>query len=221
MDHHWMENSDFDGEGDPEYECKHCPATCHAVDAANGFSVPDNIVRSDIDHRREHLGARRIIGPAACAEVLLVGEMNPYGADERYALYHEPKRAAGYRLQSVILGLRPREHYLPLWRVNLCAGSWSTQDGAERAAELITQDAPWSVLIMLGSKVAEAFRIAHGGRPKPYECESSICPGGPPITFVALPHPSGRVTSWNDPANVERARRVLREVAPRVPWGEV
>lgn len=41
--HHWIENGDFLDAGDPEYECKHCPAKCRAIDGDDGFMEPDNI----------------------------------------------------------------------------------------------------------------------------------------------------------------------------------
>lgn len=39
--HHWIENSEFDDEGDPEFECKHCEAVCNSRDDDQGFMVPD------------------------------------------------------------------------------------------------------------------------------------------------------------------------------------
>lgn len=40
-EHHWLENGEFEEAGDPEYECKHCPAKCRAVQDDNGFDEPD------------------------------------------------------------------------------------------------------------------------------------------------------------------------------------
>lgn len=36
-------------------------------------------------------------------EIVLVGELNPYGADPRYALYDLPVRASGYFMGRVCL----------------------------------------------------------------------------------------------------------------------
>jgi hypothetical protein len=52
-EHHWLEASfdDFDDEIDddviddlPEYECKHCPARCRAIDDDDGLSLPSGQV---------------------------------------------------------------------------------------------------------------------------------------------------------------------------------
>jgi len=44
-DHHWLDNGDFEDEGDPEYQCKHCPAKCRAIEDDDGLMIPDNIPR--------------------------------------------------------------------------------------------------------------------------------------------------------------------------------
>lgn len=173
----------------------------------------------------EHQGATRISGSDACGSILLVGETNPYGADARYALYHEPTNAAGHRLQSKILGVRPREHYLSIWRTNLCTGGWDPDDAAFRADELVRSErSPWSTIVVLGRKVAKAFTrvaILPGYDPVAFEVFSTKKLDGGALRLVYLPHPSGRNTLWNAPANVQRARDVMRRVAPGIPWGEV
>lgn len=151
--------------------------------------------------------------------VLLVGELNPYTADhQRFALWDEPAGAAGDRLRR-ILGLRV-ETYRAQCRTNLCVNRWSAAEARRRAALMIVDrySAPYDVVVMLGRKVAVAFGAgalpAFGARP--------TFAGGSfgEFTLVALPHPSGRCRAWNEPGAVERARALLREVAPRVPWGE-
>ena len=57
------------------------------------------------------------------SRVLLVGEVNPYGADPRMALYHLPRGASGDRLRE-ILGLDDATYIRRLSRVNLCTGRW-------------------------------------------------------------------------------------------------
>lgn len=57
QEHHWIENDDFEDEGDPEFACKHCDAMCHAKDDLDigddparidaGFFEPSGIVIED------------------------------------------------------------------------------------------------------------------------------------------------------------------------------
>lgn len=182
-----------------------------------------------------HLDASRIAGPDACANILLVGEDNPLHGAPHFALYHEPRGCSGHRLQSKILGLRPRQSYLPIWRTNLCVGGWDRTMAADRAAALVGKANPWNVVVMLGAKVGDAFRRAtqRAGIDEPFTrtlisgyslmASCGLRVDDPPVdvTFVMLPHPSGRNTAWNDAAKVDQARALLRAVAPDVPWGEV
>lgn len=45
-DHHWIENTDFSDEGDPEFQCKHCPAYCDSEDDQDGLAMPTGVVRA-------------------------------------------------------------------------------------------------------------------------------------------------------------------------------
>lgn len=169
-----------------------------------------------------HLDAHRIPGPEACGRVLVVGERNPLSADPRYALYHEPAGSAGHRLQSVIFGLSPRRSYLPLWRTNLCLGEWDTSMAASRALTLLGDpEPPWSVLVGLGVRVSERLRAAAGLRELELFSVAHLVDRGYGSSVVSIPHPSGLSRAWNRPGSVERARALLRSVAPDVPWGEV
>lgn len=144
--------------------------------------------------------------------VLLVGENNPYGADPEMALYHLPVNASGDRLRR-ILGLHPID-YLALRRANLCVGGWSMKAARARAEELHMVE-PWpDVVVALGRKVATAF-----GYDGPLLARTEVDVGSV-FDLVALPHPSGLNRAWNVLGAVERARALLREVAPGVPWGE-
>jgi hypothetical protein len=170
----------------------------------------------------ELLGASRIDGPAACSKILLVGELNPYGAEARYALYHEPRQAAGFRLQHKILGVNARHTYLPMWRTNLCAGSWQSDEAAKRASTLTGPGAPWKVVVMLGVKVVKAFSgISVIGKLEMFSSVTVEVSSKPVMTFVALPHPSGRNTIWNGKGAVQLARRLLAAAAPDIHWGEI
>jgi hypothetical protein len=43
--HHWMENLDVFGPGDPMFQCKHCEAFCDETDPEEGFPEPNDDVR--------------------------------------------------------------------------------------------------------------------------------------------------------------------------------
>jgi len=44
QEHHWIENDDFEDEGDPEFSCKHCDALCFSIDDDGGLPVPSGAV---------------------------------------------------------------------------------------------------------------------------------------------------------------------------------
>ena len=148
--------------------------------------------------------------------VLLCGEDNPHGSDPDFALYCYPVGCAGYRLRR-ILGL-PQHQYLALHRKNLCDGTWSKERAKQRAFELLSPEAEWNVIVLLGRKVTETFeRLALDGvKLEPFSTRV-CCPG---MTLVSLPHPSGRnAASWSNPKLLDRAREILRGLAPELPWG--
>jgi hypothetical protein len=147
--------------------------------------------------------------------VALLGEDNPYGADPEFALYNYPPGCAGYRLRR-ILGL-PQHQYLALHRINLCDGTWSNARARERALELLTPSVPWRVMVLLGRKVTETFvKVALDDVPLVPFASRTCCPG---MTLVSLPHPSGRNAGpWSGKAPM-RAREILRDLVPEIPWG--
>lgn len=136
--------------------------------------------------------------------MILVGELNPYAVDPRYALFDLPVHAAGWRLRTTILQV-DRRTYFSFDRVNLCTGRWSVQTARLEAARIAAMD--HDVIVMLGRKVASAFAkqdmpaFTREGR------------------FIALPHPSGRCREWNVPGAILRAQEILREALPQVAWG--
>lgn len=145
--------------------------------------------------------------------VLLVGEANPYGSAPEFALYCHPPGCAGYRLRR-ILGLAQYQ-YLGLHRTNLCPTDWSLRE-ARRRAQLLVADpsAPWRVVVMLGRKVSDAFEYD-----QPFFTHGVASRTDGEMILVSLPHPSGRNTgSWSGQAPM-RARQILRELAPELPWG--
>lgn len=140
--------------------------------------------------------------------VLVVGEVNPYGVDPKFALYPRPRHASGNRLRA-IMGLTDTAYMKFLDRANLCAGKWSAPAARRAAEDLVLL--PYDVLILLGAKVRGAF-----DGPAPFKQFVSM-----EYRLVGLPHPSGRCRTWSDPGAAERAREVLAKAAPWVPWGMV
>jgi hypothetical protein len=124
-------------------------------------------------------------------KILLVGELNPYGADPEYALYPLPAHASGNRLKE-ILGLTLREYLKEHDRVNLCTGSWSAKAAKLRAFELLEVREPGTGLVLCGSKVAYAFNQTYPG--------GFLHRTARGLFVLVIPHPSGRNRVWNDPA---------------------
>ena len=147
---------------------------------------------------------------SANAVPLLVGELNPYGADPHYALFCEPEHSAGGRMCRLVCALR-RPTYLALHRVNLCDGRWSMKSARAKAEKLTLTGAPWNVVVMLGRKVADAFGYRDGF----FSVRRDEV-----FTLVSLPHPSGLCREWNRPHAFQTARSLLQEACPDVPWGE-
>jgi hypothetical protein len=147
--------------------------------------------------------------------LLIVGESNPYGANPEWALYCHPPGCAGYRLRH-ILGL-PEPEYLSIHRTNLCEGDWNKDAAKLRARELLSPEAPWRVIVLLGRKVTETFeKVALSG----ITLEAFSTKPCSPMTLVSLPHPSGRnAGAWN-PNLHDRARQILRGLVPELPWGQ-
>lgn len=163
----------------------------------------------------EWVSREPLIGEVSVPPVLLLGEDNPYGSDPSFALYCHPTGCAGYRLRR-ILGL-PEDLCLGLHRANLCDGAWSGPRAKQRASELLVPCSPYPVIVMLGRKVTEAMRRAAMVDEDivPFSARG-CCPG---FTLVSLPHPSERnAAAWSGNARA-RAREILRELVPSLPWG--
>jgi hypothetical protein len=146
------------------------------------------------------------------SEILICGEDNPAQDAPEHALFPHPPGCAGERLQENIFGIT-RRTYLGLWRINLCADKWSVKTARTTANALLKKDLPWSTVILLGRKVADAADY-----PNPTFTVSLKYDGL--LQIVSIPHPSGRNRAWNDPANIARVRAMLMNVAPEIPWGE-
>lgn len=133
---------------------------------------------------------------------LLVGELNPYGADPEYALFPFPRGASGNRLRQ-ILGMTDREYLEAFDRANLCDVKWDVRIARRRIRELLSEGHPFYIL--LGRRVSDAFGFVGW-----FPLTTAKLSGLPTVLF--FPHPSGRCRAWNDPENVRRARELIREV---------
>jgi hypothetical protein len=150
--------------------------------------------------------------------VILVGEDNPYGSDPAFALYCYPPGCAGYRLRR-ILGL-PQHQYLALHRKNLCDSAWTKKAAETRVFEILSPAAPWNVVVLLGRKVTKAFASVALDDADFVPFSTKVCCPG--MTLVSLPHPSGaNAGSWSGDKPRDRAREIMREVAPELPWGAI
>lgn len=155
---------------------------------------------------------------------VIVGESNPFGGDEYYALYDEPEGCTGDRLCRMVMGLRSETYRRSFERRNLLRGSrWSAPRAREAASVLVERLPESRVWILLGKRVAVAFGF-HGEWKPP--CTSVDTIGDrilPPKCglILALPHPSGLNRMWNDPELSGRCRKLLQSVLPEIPFGEL
>jgi len=164
-------------------------------------------------------------GGDPASPVLFVGEVNPYGTLPGFALHYLPRTASGNRLRK-ILGLRDTT-YAKLAKINLCSGRYSVFSARTRATEILTMACdptgrvadPPKILVLLGARVRDAF----GTLDRPFFTISQISSAGQVAgrILIFLPHPSGRCRSWSDENNVAKARALLREHMPTIPWGEI
>ena len=158
---------------------------------------------------------------ASTNRVLLVGEVNPHGLDPRHALYHLPRASSGNRLRC-ILGLTDLEYHRLLDKVNLCVGEWSARQAAPLLAELVLRNsAGRTVIVLLGARLRAAARtlLRRGLLPEAEVGFFTKITLGSGVVLAFLPHPSGLCRLWNEPGAPVRARALLRQVAPQVPWG--
>lgn len=160
------------------------------------------------------------------SRVLLVGELNPYGSDDRFALYHLPRQASGNRLRC-ILGLTDGT-YENLHKTNLCHVRWSVREARRRATLLMNDESsrPWDLIVACGAKVAAAFWYActpEGARVHVTCGFLDVINFGVynPGQVLYIPHPSGLNRQWHDTKLPGQIRSMLEDLAPDVPWGEL
>lgn len=142
-------------------------------------------------------------------KILLVGELNPYGADPEYALYPLPVHASGARLQA-ILGLTLRQYLKEHDRVNLCTGEWNPRVAVEHAQTIHAGRADGTGVVLCGVKVAAAFRRAAAFTASEFT-PLSLAEHNK-IHYCVLPHPSGLNRMWNVPEVAEKARALYLQL---------
>lgn len=138
---------------------------------------------------------------------LLVGESNPYGGDDRHALYPAPHGCAGHRLCWKILGMWDGDYLESFDRVNLCVGKWS-QPAARAQAKVFAGRR----VILLGAKVASAF----GMQFIPFITATEQRGNAPVTSMVVLPHPSGLCRLWHKPDSFAKARAAILKMCPEL-----
>ena len=136
---------------------------------------------------------------------------------------------SGFRL-CAIMGVDPDDYLERYVRKNLCDDLWDDAAAVATAKRItlnaMCQTGP-SRIVLLGRRVADAFRVALEqvgvvGLVKLELLEGYCCLDSSEnveIVFVVLPHPSGRSRTWNDPKALKRARSLLveAEVVPATP----
>lgn len=142
---------------------------------------------------------------------VLVGELNPYGGTDDYALYPAPEGCSGHRLCCLIFGMSRKDYLEAFGRVNLCEGKWSSPKAKSAALALVDAQMDGGRLVLLGSKVCDAFAVKF----EPFEVFDLHG-----IDMLVLPHPSGRCRLWNQHDAFEMARQAVvafaQELAPLV-----
>lgn len=143
---------------------------------------------------------------------LIVGESNPYGGDDEFALYPSPDGCSGHRLCCLILGMRRKDYLEAFDRVDLCAGAWSVRAARQKVRELDSSHPGPRVL--LGAKVCSVFGLVF----QPYLLSRVRNVEGPPnhARVVVLPHPSGRCRLWAEPDAFVRARAAVTWLCPEL-----
>lgn len=134
-------------------------------------------------------------------KVILVGESNPYGGDDYYALYPAPDGCSGHRLCCLILGMDPDDYLEAFERTNLVRGPWSLSAARARAALLLTAGGRF---VLFGAKVCAGFGVPFA----PFTVKDEV--------LLRMPHPSGLNRMWQEEGAFARARAAVAAFAPEV-----
>lgn len=150
--------------------------------------------------------------------VWLIGENNPYGPDQRFALYFEPRGSAGDRLCRLVLGLDWRDYLRHFERRNTLVGSaWSAPKARLGAASVFAETSPGDSVVLCGKRVWEAwFPLLQLGEERAEWRPYTVHAGPDSRTFASLPHPSGLSRAWSEPGAFLRAREIVLLAAPQL-----
>ncbi len=136
-------------------------------------------------------------------KVLIVGESNPFGGGDEFALYPAPDGCSGHRLCCLILGMRQDDYLEAFDRCNLVQGKWSIVAARKKAESLRNRR-----VILCGSRVCAAFGV-------PFQPLLPLMAAEYLDTLI-LPHPSGRNLIWNQDGIMEDVRTLVSSFAPEV-----
>lgn len=145
----------------------------------------------------------------------LIGMNNPYGPEERYALYPEPKNSAGDRLCRVILGLHKSVYLSHFHRRNTMVGrKWDRKLAKAGALGLFSEIPMGHTVVLLGKEVWVAWSglVFPGTSWEPF----LVLDGPLDRKFVLFPHPSGLCRYWNEPGAYSQARQSLVVASPEL-----
>jgi hypothetical protein len=136
---------------------------------------------------------------------IIVGLSNPYSNDPANALVPWPDGCAGYRLWKMASNIGSRflgqQDYIQAFdRRNLCPAAiqrrLQRRYGKYLAKKLKDTFPPGATVFLLGREVLDAFNSCVDESLQPILIHPQVADG---ITWRWLPHPSGRVTQYNDP----------------------
>lgn len=140
--------------------------------------------------------------------LVLVGELNPYGIDPRYALYCLPENSAGGRLQRKFLAVNRVMYLRQFVRYNLCVEKWSLPAARKEAAKILSEHQD-DIIVAFGRKVATAFGFEDAPL---FSIHGNV---------IVSAHPSGLCREWDKPESVQSFRDIIRSVMPDIPIGEL
>lgn len=153
---------------------------------------------------------------------VLIGMNNPYGTDERYALYPRPERATGWRVWQMLVLAVPEcteaQYRDRFARYNIMTGrDWNLAEARRQAPRLVDHWLGNHVLVF-GKQTRDAMWLP-AVEPLTWHTKQ----WGNRMSYWAwAPHPSGRNQWYNDPANREAAGHALgqmyrHQVVPNAP----
>lgn len=143
------------------------------------------------------------------ARPILLGMNNPLSSEPRYALFPHPTGCTGWRILELIRTRVPSAtgaQYISRFdrRNLLSARSWSAREARDAAAKFLERESELRdrTVVVFGNEVRRLLGLERSGRP--------IVRNG--VTYVQLPHPSGRCRWYNESRNASAASRILADL---------